>query len=136
MASNEEVQNLFAQFEEAHCRLKEAISLKEESDIKRDAVIKRFEFTYELLWKTYKRIARSQKLDCFTPKACFQFAFKSGLLEDEQLFLEIIDARNKTTHVYSEEETKKIYNFIKEKVINAFDAAEKKVRDLTLSGDS
>lgn len=130
MAPNEEIQSLFGQFKEAHSRLKEAINIKEESDIKRDAVIKRFEFSYELLWKTYKRIARLQKLDYFNPKACFQFAFKSGLIEDEELFLEIIDARNKTTHVYSEKEAKKIYDFIKEKVINAFDRAEKKIREM------
>ncbi len=129
MASNEEIQSLFRQFTEAHCRLKEAINLEQETDIKRDAVIKRFEFSYELLWKTYKKIARSQKLDYFSPKACFQFAFKSGLLEDEQLFLEIIDARNKTTHVYSEEEAKKIYNFITEKAANAFDAAKRKLEE-------
>lgn len=101
--------------------------MEEETTIKRDAVIKRFEFTYELLWKTYKKIARAQKLEYFSPKACFQFAFKSGLIEDEQLFLEIIDARNQTTHVYSEDEAKKIYNLIKEKVISAFESAEKKL---------
>ncbi len=132
MASNEEVESLFKQFEKAYKRLKEAINIKDESDIKRDAAIKRFEFTYELLWKIYKKIARLQKLDYFNPKACFQFAFKSGLIEDEELFLEIIDARNKTTHVYSEEEAKKIYNFIKEKVIAAFDAARKKIIEVEL----
>lgn len=129
MASDAEIQSLFKQFKEAYNRLREALSLKEESDIKRDAIIKRFEFTYELLWKIYKKIARAQKLDYFNPKACFQFAFKSGLIEDEELFLEIIDARNNTAHVYSEEEAKKIYNFIKEKVINAFAVAEKKLEE-------
>ena len=129
MASNQEVKSLFEQFKKAYSRLKEAASLKEENDIKRDAVIKRFEFTYELLWKTYKKIARLQKLDYFNPKACFQFAFKSGLIEDEQLFLEIIDARNKTTNVYSEEEARNIFNFIKEKAISAFDVAEKKIEE-------
>jgi len=127
MASNEEVQSIFKQFKEAHKRLKEAVDLEKESAIKRDAVIKRFEFTYELLWKTYKKMARMQKLDYFNPKACFQFAFKSGLISDEDLFLEIIDARNKTTHVYSEEEATRIYEFIKEKAITAFDAAEKSI---------
>ena len=129
MAPNEEIQSLFGQFKEAHSRLKEAIGIEKETDIKRDAVIKRFEFTYELLWKTYKKIARLQKLDYFSPKACFQFAFKSGLLKDEQLFLEIIDARNKTTYVYSEKEAKVIYNFIKEKAVSAFDTAKKKLEE-------
>jgi len=127
MASDPQIQSLFEQFKQAFSRLKEAIGLKEENDIKRDAVIKRFEFSYELLWKVYKKIARSEKLDYFNPKACFQFAFKSGLIEDEELYLEIIDARNKTTHVYSEKEANKIYGFIKEKVIAAFETAEKKL---------
>jgi nucleotidyltransferase substrate binding protein (TIGR01987 family) len=127
MAPDKEIQSLFSQFKKAHHRLKEALNIKEESDIKRDAVIKRFEFSYELLWKVYKKMARLEKLDYFNPKACFQFAFKSGLIDDEELFLEIIDARNKTTHVYSEEEAKKIYEFIKEKAINAFDLAEEKL---------
>jgi nucleotidyltransferase substrate binding protein (TIGR01987 family) len=102
----------------------------EESDIKRDAVIKRFEFTYELLWKVYKKIARLQKLDYFNPKACFQFAFKAGLIDNEELYLEIIDSRNKTTHVYSAEEAKKIYAFIKDKAIGAFDMAVKKIEKM------
>lgn len=127
MASDQALQSLFRQFKEAHQRLKEALDLKEETAIKRDAVIKRFEFTYELLWKTYKKIARAQKLEYFNPKACFQFAFKSGLIRDEQLFLEIIDARNQTAHVYSEDEARKIYNFIKEKVRPAFEISEEKL---------
>ncbi len=127
MAPDAEVQSIFDQFKEAHKRLKEALNIKEESDIKRDAVIKRFEFTFELLWKTFKRIARSEKLDCFSPKSCLQVAFKLGLIEDKELFLELIDARNKTTNVYSEEDAKEIYKFIKEKAEGAFVEAEKKI---------
>ncbi len=127
MASNEEVKTIFSQFKEANKRLNEALGIKEDSDIKRDAVIKRFEFTFELLWKTFKRIARFEKLDCFSPKGCFKVAFKLELIEDEELFLEIIDARNKTAHVYSQEEAKKIYDFIIEKAVNAFAGAEKKI---------
>jgi len=129
MASDTEIRSLFRQFKEAHKRLKEALNIKEESDIKRDAAIKRFEFTYELLWKVYKKLARLEKLDYFNPKACFRFAFKSGLIEDEGVFLEIIDARNKTTHVYSEKEAKKIYNFIKKTAMAAFDKSEKKIAE-------
>ena len=81
-------------------------------DLKQDAVIQRFEFTYELLWKVFRKIARLKKVDCFTPRDAFSFAFKLGLLDDEGLFLEIIDARNKTSHVYSKKEAAKIYDFI------------------------
>ncbi len=66
-------------------------------------------------------------MECFGPKDAFKIAFKLGLIENEELFLELIDARNKTAYVYSEEEAKKIYSFIKEKAINAFSEAEKKI---------
>ena len=90
-------------------------------------MIQRFEFTYELLWKVFRKIARLKKVDCFTPRDAFSFAFKLGLLDDEGLFLEIIDARNKTSHVYSKKEAAKIYDFIREKASAAFAAAEGKL---------
>jgi len=127
MASNQEIKGIFEQFKKANQKLKEAVNLKEETEIKRDAVIQRFEFTFELLWKTFKRIARIEKIDCFSPKTSFRAAFQMGLIDNEQIFVEIIDARNKTTHVYSEEEIKDIYKFIKEKVINVFISAEEKI---------
>lgn len=132
MASNEDIKGIFSQFKEANKRLNEAVSLEEESDIKRDAVIQRFEFTYELLWKIFRKIARLEKLDSYSPKSSFKVAFKLGLIEDEELFLNIIDARNKTTHVYSEEDAKKIYLFIKEKALSAFTEAEKKIEQKLL----
>ncbi len=127
MASNEEIKIIFKQFKEARKRLNEALGLKKDSDIKRDAVIKRFEFTFELLWKTFKVIAKLEKLECFSPKSCFKAAFKLGLIEDEGLFLELIDARNKTAHIYSKKEAQKIYNFIKKKAVFAFREAEKNI---------
>lgn len=95
--------------------------------IKQDAVIQRFAFTYELLWKTIKRLARIEKVDCFSPREAFKYAFKKGLITDEKLFVEIIDARNMTTHVYSEDQAKKIFDFIQQSVVQAFDAAALKL---------
>ena len=127
MASDKEIESIFGQFKEANKRLNEALGIEDDSGIKQDAVIKRFEFTFELLWKTFKKIARFEKIDCFGPKSCLKTAFKLGLIESEELFLDIIDARNKTTHVYSAEEAKKIYEFIKEKATLAFKEAEIKI---------
>ena len=101
--------------------------MREETAIKRDAVIQRFEFTFELLWKTFKKISRAERIDYFSPKTAFRAAFQMGLIDDEQIFVEIIDARNKTSHVYSEEEIIDIYEFIKNKVIDIFAAVETKI---------
>jgi nucleotidyltransferase substrate binding protein (TIGR01987 family) len=123
MASDEQIKNLFGQFKKALQRLTEALQADDSFAMKQDAVIQRFEFTYELLWKTYKRIARFQMMDCFGPKDAFKVAFKLGLIADEKLFLDIIDARNKTTHIYAEDQANKIYDFIRHKVLAAFESA-------------
>lgn len=120
---------IFKQFQNANIRLNEAISLLYEDEIKRDAVIKRFEFTYEVLWKLLKRIAEQKQMECFSPRLAFQAAFKMELIDDEQLFVDIIEARNRTSHVYSEEGAEKIYKFIKDKVIAAFNKTEKRIEE-------
>ena len=129
MASDREIKSIFEQFTKANQGLKEAVNLREETQIRRDAVIQRFEFTFELLWKTFKKIAREERIDCFSPKTAFRAAFQLNLIDDEQVFVEIIDARNKTSHVYSEEEIIEIYEFIRSKVVDVFTEAETKIAD-------
>ena len=129
MSSNPEIQSIFSQFTQARQRLEEALVSQIESELKQDAVIQRFEFTYELLWKVFRKIARFKKTECFTPRDAFSFAFKLGLIDDEGIFLEIIDARNKTSHVYSREEAAKIYSFIKDKASAAFARAQDELNE-------
>jgi len=128
MEQIERINKTFEQFESAFARLNEAVEITPENTIKRDAVIQRFEFTYELLWKLIKKIAQYEKADCYSPKSCFRFAFEMGLVSDEELFADIIDARNLTTHIYSEQEIEKIYVFIKEKIIKAFADSRGKIK--------
>ena len=42
-----------------------------ETDISRDAAIQRFEFCFELAWKSIQERARDEGLDCQSPKGCF-----------------------------------------------------------------
>lgn len=131
MARDSEVKNLFEQFKKAFQRLKEAIDLKleNEQEIKRDAVIQRFEFTYELLWKTLKRIASLEKIEAFSPKTAFTAGFQLGLIADEQLFVDIIEARNKTSHVYSQKAAEEIYAFVLGNVVGAFEQVSRKIKE-------
>lgn len=128
MAPDTAIKNIFDQFNRAFKRLKEAIADESTSELKQDAVIKRFEFTYELLWKMLKRIATQEKLEAFSPKSSFQAAFQLGLIENEGLFIDIIDARNKTSHVYSELTAAEIYSFICDRVVAAFDKVNEKIK--------
>ena len=53
MTSLEAIQKQLAK---AHARLQEVMDVKDKSLIERDASIQRFEFTFELYWKTFKKV--------------------------------------------------------------------------------
>jgi len=62
------------------------VALKEEkNDLIRDSVIKRFEYNFELCWKTAK-VFLSQKfgVDIFSPKECFRELRRNKLLSDKE----------------------------------------------------
>jgi nucleotidyltransferase substrate binding protein (TIGR01987 family) len=88
-------------------RYRKALSDKsmdlETREERRDSLIKRFELTYDLLWKylrEYIIIARGTTVD--SPRKVFQECLSLGLInntETEEL-IDLIEDRNLTTHVY------------------------------------
>jgi nucleotidyltransferase substrate binding protein (TIGR01987 family) len=73
--------------------------------VHRDALIKRFEFCYDLIWKFYKLLlVKEYAIDVASPKKVFQEGYQQNIFtkEDIEVLFEIIDARNETTHVYDE----------------------------------
>ena len=56
---------------------------------------------------------------CKTPKECLKSAFKIGLIEDEETFLNMLEDRNKTSHIYSKEDSEEIFERIKEIYLTA-----------------
>lgn len=109
-------------FRTAHQRLREVIEQKPLTEILRDSTIQRFEFTFELCWKALKLYYRMKGKDLRYPKDVFKEAFNDGVIDDEQLFLEILKDRNRTVHVYSQEDIESIYAQIVDRYCRAFGA--------------
>lgn len=53
-------------------------------------------------------------IECTTPKECLKSAFRVGLIENEQTALDMLEDRNKTSHIYDKEESQKIFKKIEE----------------------
>ncbi len=86
------------------------------SIIIRDATIKRFEYTFDTLWKFCKEFLKIKKgVLINSPKDCFREIFSQGLITEEETekLLEMTDSRNETVHTYKEEVANKIYSEIK-----------------------
>ena len=87
----------------------------EENDIALDAAIQRFEFSFELFWKTLKVfLLEAGGIQISSPKQVLKEAFSQGWINEEQKWLDLLDARNLTSHVYNEQKAQEIYRMIEE----------------------
>ncbi len=67
----------------------------------RDASIQRFEFTFELAWKTTMRFARREGHECASPRDAWRAALQLRWIEDDTVWLDMLDDRNRTRHTYN-----------------------------------
>ena len=95
-------------FARALARLEEALSLPH-SDVVRDACIQRFEFSFELAWKSVQHAVRTQGRDCVSPRSCLREAYAMSWLEDEVAWLAMLADRNLTSHTYDEVLAQAVY---------------------------
>lgn len=82
-------------------------------DFMQDATIQRFKFVIELYWKVLKKILSYEKIDATTPREVLRKSFQFKLIDDEEIWLSMLDDRNNTSHVYKQEEAKKVFEHIK-----------------------
>lgn len=118
----------------AYKKLDEAVKIAKD-ELDKDGVIQRFEFTSELLWKTIKIILEYNKIDASGgPKFCIKEAFKYGYIPDDDIILDMLDDRNKSSHIYDETTSDKIFNKIKDVYIFQIKKIIKQIED-KLGGD-
>ena len=78
-----------------------------------DATIQRFEFTFELSWKFLKDYFFEQGLELYYPKEVIKEAFLAKLINNEEIWIKMLQDRNLTSHTYDEELADKIYHNVK-----------------------
>ncbi len=127
-------ENKNANFSQAVKRLNEAnIAYRRHSDddIYQDALIKRFEFTFELGWKSLREflLAQGYRLEIPSPKGVFAFAYQEGILQDEALWLDMLESRNLTSHDYGRELSKEIADKISNRFCKALSDLNKYIAD-------
>lgn len=94
-------------FRNAIARLNEVIEIGKQRSLnqfERDSLIKRFEFSYEMAWK----LMMSYEKECgligvLGSKDVVRQAFSMSIIDNGEAWLEMIDDRNKTSHLYDEE---------------------------------
>ena len=102
--SERQVQDSLANLERATKKLEDALQIPKDRELVVEGTIQRFEMVVELTWKTLKRALEYEGLHPKTPRDSLKEAFKLGWLHDEDVWLDILDQRNTTSHVYLSEE--------------------------------
>ena len=108
--------------EKAFSKLNESQFFNYDFQINVEVTAKRFEYTFEALWKTLKLFLSEEKgLECNSPMDCLKSAYQVGLIPDkyEQDFIAMIRKRNEIVHIYNESIAKEIYDLIISKYIIA-----------------
>lgn len=94
-------------------RFEEALTVNQNSSILAiDGTIHRFEFCFELFWKTMKLILALEDTEAYSPRSTLQEALMFHWIEDEQLWYQMLEARNDTSHEYDEAKAQEFYNVL------------------------
>lgn len=103
-------------FKNAISQLKDAVELSKKrslTPLEEQGLIQAFEFTHELAWKTLKDFLQDRGVfELFGSKDVTREAFKAGLIENGEAFMQMIESRNLTSHTYNKSQATMIVNSI------------------------
>ncbi|MBS1503510.1 MAG: nucleotidyltransferase substrate binding protein [Bacteroidetes bacterium] len=99
-----------ATFEQALGTFKAAL-LENPTELERDGAIQRFEYCFDLAWKTLKRYLEKRGLiELNSPRSVFSAAFSEGLIDDDQVWSTIILKRNASVHTYNQQLAENLFS--------------------------
>lgn len=97
----------FDNFSRAYASLRKAVVLSHErplSELEQQGLIQGFEFTHELAWNVLKDYLEAKGFTgLIGSRDATRLAFRNGLIEDGDTWMEMIKARNLTSHAYDPE---------------------------------
>lgn len=95
----------FQNYQKALGQLVSALSQYDEhaEALIKEGILQRFEFTHELAWKVLKDYLEYEGHQGITgSRSASRLAFSLGLLSDGQVWMDMIESRNRTVHTYDE----------------------------------
>ena len=127
-------QQRFNNFSRAFVLLRSALEtrpLEQFSDLEQEGIIKRFEYSYELAWKTMKDYLEENGviITPVTPRNVIKEAFAAGMIDHGQVWIDMMLHRNLLAHTYDFSKFKEVL----EAVANNYLAALSRIHDWFIS---
>lgn len=121
-------------FNKAFAQLKEAVALTEQrklSKLEEQGLIQAFEYTHELAWNTMKDFLEDRGVkNVYGSRDATREAFKIGLIENGETWMEMIDSRNQTTHTYNQETVAEIVSAVTHSYFAQFEELQTRMKKL------
>lgn len=115
----------FDNLKKAFGQLRDAILLaaqRELSQLEEQGLIQGFEYTHELAWNTLKDFLEGRGAQqMYGSKDVSREALRAGLIENGEVWMAMIQSRNRTTHTHDEVTAQEIVAAIKESYFAEFE---------------
>ena len=118
----------FENFEKAFSFFKRACKKKNYSPLEASGLVKAFEFTFELAWKTLKDYLEMTGIDAKFPRDVIKQSYNTQLIEDGHRWMLMLEKRNELSHTYDQKEADKAVAIIKSKYFSAVEQVYKKLK--------
>jgi nucleotidyltransferase substrate binding protein (TIGR01987 family) len=86
----------------SNASLHAALSATPRNSLIVSAIIKNFEFNYELSWKAMRRLLSHHGIPTSTPRQAIAESFRKSFIDSDAKWLAMIEDRNLTVHTYDE----------------------------------
>ena len=133
---NEDIrwQQRFDNFQQALQTLTEAVELTKQrplSRLEQQGLIQGFEFTHELAWNVLKDFLENKGfVGLIGSKDATRTAFKNNLISGGEVWMDMIKARNLSSHTYNIETAEAIVDDILKRFYPAFSAMQLAFKEL------
>jgi nucleotidyltransferase substrate binding protein (TIGR01987 family) len=93
------------------------------SQLEKEGAIQRFEFAFELAWKTIKDYLEQDGIVVkpATPRNVIKEAFAASLIDDGQVWIDMMLHRNLLSHTYNSKTFDEVLKVVSERYFAAFD---------------
>lgn len=120
----------FENFEKAFKQLQKAVIRADElDDLAKEGLIQRFEYTFELSWKTLKDYFTAQGETTTSPRHVLKMAFQYQLLNNGETWITMLDKRNLMAHTYNEAYFEEVFTAIVEQYFDEIRKLYERLKD-------
>jgi len=103
----------YSNFEKALNQLTEFINQETLNKFELQGLIKCFEYTFELAWKTMKDFLEAEGFEVKSPRSTIKIGFQVQLITDGHTWMDALEKRNLLAHTYDENRAKEAERVIR-----------------------